>query len=68
MPGWGRHFVKRTINAISNFEFVFEWLEVNVARAILNSLVQNQIDKPNDRCGVCLRFYLGRGPIFASNL
>ena len=68
MPRWGRHFVKGAINAISNFEFVFKRLEVNVARAILNRLVQNQIDKPNDGCGVCLGFYLGSGPVITSNL
>ena len=68
MPRWGRHFVKRAINAISNFEFVFERLEVNVAGAILNRLLQNQIDKPNDRRGVYLRCYLGRSAIFALDL
>ena len=35
-----RHFVERAIDAITNFEFVFERLEMNVARAVLDRLVQ----------------------------
>ena len=36
-----RHFVKRAVHAVTNFEFVFERLEVNVARAVLDRLKQN---------------------------
>jgi hypothetical protein len=36
-----RHFVKRTVDAIADFEFVFERLEVNIARAVLDRLIQD---------------------------
>src|SRR6266446_6602877 len=54
-----RHLVKRAIDAIANFEFVFERLEVNVARAVLDRLVKDEIDKANDRCCIRLRFDRG---------
>ena len=44
-----RHFVKRAIDAITDFEFVFERLEMNVAGPVLDRLIQNQIDEANDR-------------------
>ena len=49
------HFVKRAIDAITDFEFVFEWFEMNVAGPVLDRLIQNQIDKANDRgsAGFC---------------
>ena len=53
-----RHFVKRAVDAITNFEFVFERLEMNVARAVLDRLVQDQIDKANDRAWRSLRLPL----------
>ena len=56
MPRRRRHFVKRAIDAVTNFEFVFERLEMDVARAVLNRLKQDQIDKANDRRGVRFRF------------
>ena len=51
-----RHFVQRAVDAITNFEFVLERLEMDVARAVLNRLEQDQIDKANDRRGVRFRF------------
>src|SRR5438874_4767630 len=49
------HFVKRAINAITDFEFIFERFEMNVAGPVLDRLIQNQIDKANDRgsAGFC---------------
>ena len=49
MPRRRRHFVKRAVDAITNFEFVFERLEMDVARAVLDRLIQDQIDEANDR-------------------
>src|SRR5207244_1629722 len=43
------HFVKRAIDAITDFEFIFERFEMNVAGPVLDRLIQNQIDKANDR-------------------
>src|SRR5207249_1314101 len=54
-----RDFVKCAIDAIPDFEFVFERLEVNVARAILDRLVKDEIDKANDRRCIRLRFDCG---------
>jgi hypothetical protein len=65
MAGRRRHFVKRAIDPIANFEFVFERLEVNVARAILDRLVENKIDKTNDWSCIRLRFNLGFAVFFA---
>ena len=48
-----RHFVKRAIYPIANFEFVFEWLKVNVARPIQDRLIKDQIDKADN--GRCIR-------------
>src|SRR6266542_4735079 len=56
MPWRWRHLVKRTIDAIADFEFVFERLEVNVARAVLDRLVKNEIHKTDDRRRIRLRF------------
>src|SRR6266704_1734982 len=56
MTGRGRHFIKRPIDAVADFEFVFEWFEVNVTRAVLDRLIKNQIDKANYGCRVRLRF------------
>ena len=53
-----RHFVKRAVDAITNFEFVFERLEMDVARAVLDRLEQDQIDEANDRRGVRFRLDL----------
>ena len=39
MPRRRRHFVKRAIHAITNFEFVFEWFEMNVAGPVLDRLI-----------------------------
>ena len=60
-----RHFVKRAVDAITNFEFVFERLEMNVARPVLDRLIQNQIDEANDRRGVCFGFDSARAIAFA---
>src|SRR5438445_8211057 len=51
-----RHLVKCAIDAVADFEFVFERLKVNVARAVLDRLVKDEIDKANDRRRVCFRF------------
>jgi len=53
-----RHFVKRAIYPIPNFEFILEWLEVNVARPIEDRLVKDQIDKANN--GRCICFGCNR--------
>ena len=52
-----RHFIKRAIDAITDFELVLERLEVDVARPVLDRLIENQIDEANDRRGV--GFHLG---------
>ena len=46
--GRRRHFVKRAVHAITNLEFVFERLEVNVARAILHRLKKHEVHEPHD--------------------
>ena len=51
-----RHFVKRAIDSVADFEFIFERLEVNVARAVLDRLIKNEIDKTDDRRCIRLRF------------
>ena len=56
MPRRRRHFVKRAVHAVTNFELVLERLEMNVARPVLDRLVQNQIDETNDRRRVRFRF------------
>ena len=62
-----RHFVKSTINAITDFELVFERLEMDVTRAILDRLKQNEINETNDRRRV--RFGLDRcGAFIAADL
>src|SRR5437667_6346240 len=59
MPWRRRHFVKRAVDAIADFEFVFERLKVNVARSVQDRLVKDEIDKANDRRCVCFRFDRG---------
>src|ERR1043166_7855317 len=54
-----RDFVKCAIDAVPDFELVFERLEVNVTSAILNRLIEDKIDKANDRRRVSLRFDCG---------
>ena len=56
MPRRRRHFVKCAIDAVADFEFVFERLEVNVARAVLDRLVKDEIDETDYRRRVRLRF------------
>src|SRR5206468_5163297 len=56
MTGRWRHLIKRPIDAIADFEFVFERFEVNVARAVLDRLVKNKINEANYGCRVRLRF------------
>ena len=51
-----RHFIKRAIDAVADFEFVFERLEMNVACVVLDRLIQNEIDKSDDRRCVRLCF------------
>ncbi len=50
-----RHLVERAVDAVTNFEFVLEGLEMDVARAVLDRLKQDQIDEANDRRGVRFR-------------
>jgi hypothetical protein len=38
MAGRGIHFVERAIDAVTDFEFVLEGLEVDVTRAVLDGL------------------------------
>ena len=56
MAGRRRHFVERAVDPITDFEFVFERFEMNVAGAILDRLEQDQIDEANDRRRVRFRF------------
>src|SRR6266481_10209521 len=56
MPRWPRHFLKYAIDAVADLEFVFERLEVNVARAVLDRLVKDEIDETDYRRRVRLRF------------
>src|SRR4030095_6560628 len=56
MPRRWRYFVKRAIDAVADFEFVFERLEVNVARTVLDRLGKNEIDETDYRRRVRLRF------------
>jgi hypothetical protein len=60
-----RHFVERPIDSITNFEFIFEWLEMNVARSVLDRLVENQVDKTNDGSCVCFGFHCRLAVSFA---
>ena len=55
-----RHFVERAVDAVANFELVLERLEVNVARAVLDRLEQDQVDEADDRRRVRLGFDIGR--------
>ena len=57
-----RHLIKRAIHAVTNLEFVFERLEVDVARPVLDRLEQDQVDEADDRSGV--RFRLDGGSAF----
>src|SRR6266705_1482996 len=51
-----RDFVKCAVDAIPDVEFVFERLEVSVARSVLDRLVKNEINKASDGCRVRLGF------------
>src|SRR5262249_5750235 len=48
--------VKRAIDAIADFKLIFERLEMNVARAVLDGLIKDEIHKTDDRRRVRLRF------------
>src|SRR3982750_1950381 len=61
MTGRGSHFIESAVDAVTNLKFVLEGFEVDVARAVLNRLEQNQINEANDRRGVSTGFYVGRG-------
>ena len=43
-----RHFVKRAVHAVADAEFGFERLEMNVTRAVLHGLEQDQIHELHD--------------------
>ena len=49
MPRRRRHFVERTVHTVADFEIGFERLEVNVARAILNCLREDEVHIAYDR-------------------
>ena len=51
-----RHFVERAVHPVADFELVLERLEVDVARAVLDRLIQDQVDEADDRGGVRLGF------------
>ena len=51
-----RHFVERAVDAVTDFELSLERLEMNVARPVLDRLIQDQIDEANDRGGVRFGF------------
>ena len=60
-----RHFVERAVDAITNLEFVLERLEMDVARPVLDRLIQDQIDETNDRSRVGFRFDVRRAFVTA---
>ena len=62
MPRRRRHFVERAVDAVADLELVLERLEVDVARAVLNRLEQDQIDEANDRRGVRFGFDIASPP------
>src|SRR5258705_3340993 len=63
MTGRRRHFVERAVDAIADFEFVFEGLKVNIARDVLNRLIEDQIDETNNRG--CIRLGFNRSLAFS---
>ena len=50
----GRHFVESAIDAVADLEFVLKRLEMDVARPVLNRLIENQVDEFDDGRGVGL--------------
>ncbi len=59
--GRWRHFIQGAVNAVTNLEFVFKRLEMNVTGAVLNCLEQDQIHKSHDG-RLARQFLQGRGP------
>ncbi len=53
------HFVKRAVDPVTDFELGLEGLEMDVARPVLDRLVENEIDEANDRSGAGLGFDIG---------
>ncbi len=43
-----RHFVKRAVHAVTDAKFVFKRFEMNVARAVLDGLKQDQVHELHD--------------------
>ena len=43
-----RHFVERAVDAIPDFELGFEGLEMDVAGAVLDGLLEDQVDELDD--------------------
>ena len=48
MLGRRRHFVERAVHAVADAEFRFKRLEMDVARAVLNGLLQDEVDELHD--------------------
>ena len=48
MLGRRRHFVERAVHAVADLEFVFERFEMNVARAVLHRLEEDQVHEADD--------------------
>ena len=63
-----RHFVKRAVDPVADLEFVLEGLEMDVARPVLDRLIQNQIDEADDRRGVGFGFDVGALPFVAASV
>ena len=52
MAGRGSHLVERAVHPVADLELRLEGLEVNVARAVGNGLIEDEIDEADDRRGV----------------
>ncbi len=48
------HLVERAVHAVADFELVLERLEMDVARPVLDRLIEDQVDETDDRRGVGL--------------
>ena len=52
MAGRGIHLVERAVHPVADLELCLERLEMDVARARGDRLVEDQVDEANDRCGI----------------
>ena len=55
MDRWWSHFVKCTVNPVTDFKIFLKRLEVDVRSFFFNGLIEHQVDIANDRRRVCLR-------------